>query len=89
MRWDIEQARPQLLSRMHVDHCKEELWSGRLQEGGKVYEVRPEELMSGPFARRPDCIPLPARGSQVVAGHRQWPRCHAALPARDRPAVPC
>ena len=40
MRWDIEPARLQLLSRMHVDQCKAEIWSGRLQEGGKVYEVR-------------------------------------------------
>ena len=89
MRWDIEQAGLQLLSRMHVDHCKGELWSGRLQEGGKVYEVRPKELMSGPLARRPDCIPLPAGGSQLVARHWQWPRCHAGLPAGDQPAVPC
>ena len=89
MRWDIEPARLQLLSRMHVDHCKAELWSGRLHEGGKVYEVGPERLMSCALARRPDRTPLPAGGSQVVAGHCQWPRCHAALPARDRPAVPC
>ena len=66
MRWDIEPARLQLLSRMHVDHCKAELWSGRLQEGGKVYEVRPKQLMACPLASQPDCIPLPAGGSQVV-----------------------
>ena len=49
MRRNIEQARLQLLSRMHVDHCKAELWSGRLQEGGKVYEVRSKALLSGPL----------------------------------------
>ena len=52
MRWDIEPARLQLLSRMHVDHCKAELWSGRLQEGGKVYEVGPNAVDVMP-PRRP------------------------------------